>query len=488
MSEQAGGVLPPNSPEAEEAILGSVLLDPDTLDDIRDQIAPEDFFIVRNGWVWEAICAIYDRGENIDYVTVVDELRMQKRLDEIGGAAQISYLINHTPASIYAGAYAALVERASFRRRAQDTARELFTQAQGGGDIHELRQYIDDAFVRLVEQSPGDDSLLRGRDALTYYADVLKTRTQEDAPDLLALPWESFARQVPGIKPGKVVLVSGFSGQGKTLFLEGLADWWAMLGHKVFYITTELTREDMLDRMVCRHTGIPYVEVASKTADAQKVMRRFAAEVAGWLPNIDYWETNGADARAIYAQIKRAIKHGRRIIFIDYLSEAVGFQTKGRELKDAIDGFFRTVHDLAKRTGVDFFIASQQSPTDHGPRVFGSSIPNQKAALHVRLEMDKAASSKIYTVDDRLITVREGELDPMMRAVFEKNNFGPTTPDASFFRDGARYRFLDEGQVSATQGYQDSELDEIAARREKSLRQPKQHALSNGGNDDALPF
>lgn len=488
MSEQTGGVLPPNSPEAEEAILGSVLLNPDELDDVRDLLTPDDFFIVRNGWVWEAICAIYDRDDQVDYVTVVDELRARGKLSEIGGAAQITYLINHTPASLYAGAYAALVERTAFRRLAQDTARELHMQAQGGGDIHDLRQYIDDAFVRLIERSPGDDAMLRGRDALTYYADVLKARTQEDAPDLLSLPWESFARQVPGIKPGKVVLVSGFSGQGKTLFLEGLADWWAMLGHRVFYITTELTREDMLDRMVCRHTGIPYIEVASKTADAQKVMRRFASEVAGWLPNIDYWETNGADAQAIYAQIRRAIKHGRRIIFVDYLSEAVGFQTKGRELKDAIDGFFRTVHDLAKRTGADFFIASQQSPTDHGPRVFGSSIPNQKAALHVRLEMDKAKTSKLYTVDDRLITVREDEFDPMMRAVFEKNNFGPTTPDALLFRDGARYRFLDEGQVSATQGYQDSELDEIAARREKALRQPKQYALGAGEDSDDIPF
>lgn len=466
--------LAPNSVEAEEALLGSVLLDASLLDDLIGQVEPEDFFIVRNSWVWEAMLCLHARDEGIDYVTVVEELRRQKRLDEIGGAAYITYLINHTPASIYAGAYAAVVGRASFRRQAQRAASDIAQAAQAAGTVEDLRGLIDETFMRLLEAAPGEDTFLRGRDALAYYAEVLQARTDVSSPDLLSLPWEGFARQVPGIKPGRVVLVSGFSGQGKTLFLEGLSDWWAMLGHKVFFITTELTREDMLDRMVCRHTGLPYSEVVARSADAQRIMRSFSREVAHWLPNIDYWETNGANAKAIYGQIRRAIKKGRLIIFIDYLSEAVGFDTKGRELKDAIDGFFRALHSLAKQTGANFFIASQQSDTDRGPRVFGSSIPNQKAALHIRLETQKATSAKMVTVDDRLVTVRDGDPDPFMLAVIEKNNFGALKPDVRLFKDGARFRFLDESEVSATQAYSDHEIDKAAEAHEKQARTPKQ--------------
>jgi len=111
---------------------------------------------------------------------------------------------------------------------------------------------------------------------------------------------------------------------------------------------------------------------------------------------------------------------------------------------------------------VTFFIASQQTPTDQGPRVFGSSVPNQKSALHIRLETEKAKESRIYTVDNRLIPVREGDISPMMRLVVEKNTFGPSKVAPALFRDGARYRFLDETQVSFTPAFSDDELEEAA--------------------------
>lgn len=488
MAENAATTLAPNSVEAEEALLGSVLLNPDSLDELVEKLEPQDFFIVRNSWVWEAMLRLYARDTDIDYVTVVEELRAQKRLDDIGGAAYITYLINHTPASIYAGAYAALVDAASFRRQAQRSASEIADAAQRADTVADLRALIDDTYMRLLEATPDNDTFLRGRDALAYYAEALQARTEDAAPEMLTLPWEGFSQQVAGVKDGKVILVSGFSGEGKTIILEALADWWAMLGHRLLYITTELTREDMLDRMVCRHTGLPYVEVISHTANAQNIERAFAQKVSGWLPNIDYWETNGASANAIFGQIKRAIKHGRRLIFIDYLSEAVGFDTKGRDLKDAIDSFFRDVHTLAKQTGANFVIASQQSDTDRGPRVFGSSIPNQKAALHIRLETPKAKTAKMITVDDRLLTVREGDPDLFMLAVIEKNNFGAKKPDVTLFKDGARFRFLDESEVSATQVYHDSEMDRAAEAHERKARTPQQMTFEPGEDDDAIPF
>lgn len=475
----------PNCVEAEEALLGSILLNPESMDDLAGRIKADDFFIVKHAWIWEAMLRLREQDVDIDYVTIIEELRARGRLEEIGGAAYITHLINHTPSTLYAGAYAELVDRAAYRRAAIGVASKMAEAAHNIESTEELREFVDEAFSRLMVATPGDDAFLRGQDALTYYAEILQARTRADAPDLVTLPWEGFSRQVPGIKRGKVVLVSGFSGQGKTIILEGIADWLAMLGNKVFYITTELTREDMLDRMVCRHTGLPYAEVVSRTANAKQIMAAFSREVAHWLPNIDYYETNGANARAIYWQIRRAIKHGRRLIFIDYLSEAVGFETKGRELKDAIDGFFRTIHTLAKNTGAIFFIASQQSSTDYGPRVFGSSIPNQKAALHIRLESQKAKNPKMITVDNRLIIVQEGDPDPFMLAVIEKNNFGALKPDVPLFRDGARFRFLDESEISMARAY---EKEPPAEKPEPKPNAPLQLPFEPGGDEEKIPF
>lgn len=67
----------PHSVEAEEAVLGSVLLNSDSLFEVASFLQPDDFFIVRNSWVWEAILRLQERNEQIDYVTVVEELRQQ---------------------------------------------------------------------------------------------------------------------------------------------------------------------------------------------------------------------------------------------------------------------------------------------------------------------------------------------------------------------------------------------------------------------------
>lgn len=471
--------LAPNSVEAEEAVLGSVLIDPDAMLELGGRLSAQDFFLVKHAIIFEALERLARRGDPIDYLTATDELRQMGKLDEIGGAAYLMYLMSHTPSSLYAAAYGELVKRTSYRRRVLAEASTLARTAHDGDiDSYAVQEAVEEAADRIRDALPPRDDYLSGRAALAHYADIIRERTRQDAPETLSVPWEALSRYVAGVKPGKVILVSGFSGEGKTIVLEELAEWWAMMGHKVLYITTELTREDMLDRMVCRHTGIPYNELISKSADADQVIRRVGRQVSAWIGNIDYWETNGASARVIYGQIRRAEKKGRRLVFIDYLSEAVGFDTTQRKLKDAIDGFFRTLHTFAKQTGVTFVVASQQTETDQGPRVFGSSVPNQKCALHIRLAAEKAKESRIYTVDNRLVPVREGEMSPLMTLYIEKNTFGPTKQAVTLFRDGARFRFLDEALISYTPAFSDAELEEAAEHQPA----PKQNPLDLKGD------
>src|SRR5574343_127942 len=94
--------LAPHSVEAEEAVLGSILINPDVLLDVSGFLAPADFFIVRNGWVYESVLAVYARGEAIDNLTVVQELRNREQLETVGGSAYVAYLINNTPTHSHA--------------------------------------------------------------------------------------------------------------------------------------------------------------------------------------------------------------------------------------------------------------------------------------------------------------------------------------------------------------------------------------------------
>ncbi len=160
---------PPHSVEAEEAVLGSILINPDALFDVASFLQPEDFYIVRNGWVWEAISNLQERGEQIDYLTVIEELRTQGRLEEVGGPAYITYLINHTPATIYTETYGRVVERAALRRRMLKAASQIAQFAhEENTDIGDVIDRSEAALFQVTERRLRTEIVPMRRGVLAY--------------------------------------------------------------------------------------------------------------------------------------------------------------------------------------------------------------------------------------------------------------------------------------------------------------------------------
>src|SRR5574341_1125935 len=118
--------LAPHSQDAEEAVLGSILINPEAYLDVAEFLKEEDFFILRNSWIFGAMQRLHSReGAMIEYLTVIEELRVQGRLDEIGGAAYITYLASSVGTSVHAETYGRIVERAAIRRRMLEAASEI---------------------------------------------------------------------------------------------------------------------------------------------------------------------------------------------------------------------------------------------------------------------------------------------------------------------------------------------------------------------------
>ena len=93
--------LPPQNIEAEEAVLGALLIDPDAIIRLTTIVRPEDFYREKNGWIFDAIFTLHERREPVDYLTVCDELERRGQLEEVGGAAFMTSLINAVPPSIH---------------------------------------------------------------------------------------------------------------------------------------------------------------------------------------------------------------------------------------------------------------------------------------------------------------------------------------------------------------------------------------------------
>jgi replicative DNA helicase len=112
-----GERLPPHSIEAEEALLGSLLIDPDALFEVNGFLRPEAFYRMQNRWIYEAILSLSDRREPVDLITLTEELRRREQLAEIGGEAYVIGLLNTVPTAINAPSYGRLVEATAIRRK-----------------------------------------------------------------------------------------------------------------------------------------------------------------------------------------------------------------------------------------------------------------------------------------------------------------------------------------------------------------------------------
>jgi len=135
--------LPPQNIEAEEAVLGSLLIDADAIIRVATILRSEDFYREKHGWIYEAILDLHERREPVDLLTVCDELERREQLDEVGGTVFVTSLVNAVPTSIHAEHYARIIERAATRRRLIDAAAQI--AALGYQEADDVGEVVDRA-------------------------------------------------------------------------------------------------------------------------------------------------------------------------------------------------------------------------------------------------------------------------------------------------------------------------------------------------------
>ena len=117
MNDASGGLVQPYNLVAEEAVLGSILIDSDAYFEVASMLRPEDFRSVKHRWIWDIFLALHDQKMPIDLLTTQDELERRGQLEEAGGFSYLSRLVTSVPTAFNVVAYGKLVEEAATRRR-----------------------------------------------------------------------------------------------------------------------------------------------------------------------------------------------------------------------------------------------------------------------------------------------------------------------------------------------------------------------------------
>nr|MBA2300117.1 replicative DNA helicase [Chloroflexota bacterium] len=244
--------LPPQSLEAEQSVLGAILIDRDAVVEVAEFLRPEDFYRQANGRIYAAILDLFERREPIDIVTVAESLERREELEAVGGRAYLSSLSNETPTAVHAAQYARIVERKAVLRGLIGAAGRI--AGIGYEDPAEIQEAIDRAEAELfaVSQKRVDagfsalKSLLHDAyDRLDYLhahrGEISGVRTGFADLDTLTT----------GLQKSDLVILAARPSVGKTSFALNIAEHAAVKERKsVGVFSLEMSKEQLVLRLL----------------------------------------------------------------------------------------------------------------------------------------------------------------------------------------------------------------------------------------------
>lgn len=253
-----GPQIVPHSREAEEAVIGSILINPEAFYDVAQFLQADDFYLHRNRWIWECFVRLHEQRSPIDFLTVSEELDQMGHLSEIGGPAYLTTLINNVPTSLHAEAYGHIVEETAIRRRMLSAANQIAKLAYR--EEMGVTTVMDEAEKAVFGVS--ERRLTRGlqpiQQVLSDYYDRIGTLASRGA-EMFGVPtgFIDLDRLLGGLQPSDFLIIAGRPGQGKTSLCLSIAKNAAQLHKKhVAIFSMEMSSEQLVQRLVSQETGI----------------------------------------------------------------------------------------------------------------------------------------------------------------------------------------------------------------------------------------
>lgn len=257
--------LVPSNVEAEIAVLGSILIDPDVL--VKVDLKPEDFYDQKNAWVFQAMTELAGRHVGISIITVNDELERRLQLDEVGGPAYIMEMISETPTSTHAEYYARIVKRASIKRQMIRAAGQITQMAYD--DELEADEVISQSLGLMTDisrETTGSHTRTYNEVLEQVYADAEENAKIRSEGGLVAIPWP--LKRLNGMSggglwptKGQIAIVGAVPKAGKTTFAIVSALHAANLGFKGLILSLEMQGEEIVERAMSGATGYSTTEI-----------------------------------------------------------------------------------------------------------------------------------------------------------------------------------------------------------------------------------
>jgi len=246
--------IPPHSQEAEQSVLGALMLDNRAWDNVADRLSDVDFYRNEHRLIFQSMQALAQRNQPFDVLTVAETLKEKQQLEPAGGEAYLYELAQNTPSAANIVAYADIVRERAVLRALITTSTDIANSAfkPDGRDIKELLDFAESRIFHIAEQREQDKGPVPIGDLLAKATDRIDTLYRSgDAITGLETGFTDFDNMTSGLQAGDLVIVAGRPSMGKTVFGVNIAEHAAIKGGKpVLIFSLEMPDEAIALRMI----------------------------------------------------------------------------------------------------------------------------------------------------------------------------------------------------------------------------------------------
>ncbi|GAB3388235.1 replicative DNA helicase [Lysobacter fragariae] len=361
--------VPPQSIEAEQAVLGGLMLAPDAYDRVADQLSDDDFYRRDHRLIYRAIKELAEKKRPYDAVTLGDWFEAQGLASEVAGGTYLIELASTTPSAANIVAYAEIVRDKAVLRQLIDVGTDIVKEGfmPEGRDTNEILVDAQARITRLATAADRDHGgLVLVRSGLTKVFDALQGFYDGSVAPGIPVPWESAREIVLGMADTDLIVLAGRPGMGKSIGGVEIADHVARTEGAAAVFSLEMSRDQLMLRMVSARTGIPLQRLRTQSGvedhewelitEAFRELRELPLAIDD-TADLSVYQLRHR-ARRMHAKSKERGGKGLRCVVVDYLQLLSG-SGKADKRHDEISEISRELKKLAKELECPVIALSQ---------------------------------------------------------------------------------------------------------------------------------
>ncbi|ODG91802.1 MULTISPECIES: replicative DNA helicase [Bacillaceae] len=364
MSDLLNDRTPPQNIEAEQAVLGAILLDSEALISTSERLLPDDFYRAAHQKIFEAMLKIASRNEPLDVITLTSELANQGVLEEVGGVSYLNDLLASVPTASNVEYYAKSVEEKSTLRRLIRTATNIVTESYAPDIPVDVVLNEAEKSILKVAQRTNVSGFQSIKDVVfTTFSKIETLFNQRGEITGVPTGFTDLDRMTAGFQPNDLIIVAARPSVGKTAFALNIAQNVATkTDENVAIFSLEMGADQLVMRMLCAEGNINAQALRTGNLEQEdwNKLTMAASSLAGTGIYID--DTPGIRVNDIRAKCRRLKQeHGLGMILIDYLQLIQGNGKSGENRQQEVSEISRSLKGLARELKVPLIALSQLS-------------------------------------------------------------------------------------------------------------------------------